>query len=723
MQSKGKKNEKAEVNPLDNFPPHTYEEWREAAEKLLKGASFEKTLFTPTYETISLKPLYYQADTKKIPHLDSFPGFVPYLRGTNAAGYLANSWHIAQEIPYSTPGEFNSALQYDLQRGQTAVNMPIDKATIAALDSDEAKRGEVGYGGVTVSTLEDLGKALEGVDLQKTPIFIKSGSAGIFLAAFLAAFCRKQKKNVNVLKGCVETDPLGELSIISALPTTLSGIYDEMATLTAWALMCAPNLQTIAVHGDYFHDAGASAVQELAFSAAIAVEYIRELMARDLSVDDITPRIRFTFSLGSNFFMEIAKLRAARLVWSQIVESFGGNPLSQKMYIHSQTSFWNKTICDPYVNMLRATTETFSGIAGGSDSIHVGAFDETPGLPGEFSRRIARNTQLILKEESHLDRVIDPAGGSWYVEALTNEVAEKAWKLFREVEKYGGMFRALRAGFPQRQVTETTQKRLENLASRKDRIVGTNVYPNLRENLPETRQPDYEAIFNERVQYLKVFRTSGDVNKHIVPLEKLHRIVEVKSDEHELMVAIIDAAYSSATIGEIRTTLRAGRNSEKTQIQPLKFQRGAEMFEKLRKATEAFLQKTGSRPKVFLANMGTLSQYKARADFSAGFFQVGGFEVLDNPGFSTPEEAVKAALASGAPIVVICSSDENYPQIVEPLTSGIKRANPNITVVLAGYPKDRVEAYQKAGIDEFIHLRANVYAILERLLKKVGVLS
>lgn len=393
------------------------------------------------------------------------------------------------------------------------------------------------------------------------------------------------------------------------------------------------------------------------------------------------------------------------------------------MHIHSQASFWNKTVYDPYVNMLRATTEAFSGIVGGSDSIHVSAFDETLGLPDEFSRRLARNTQLILKEESHLDRVIDPAGGSWYVEALTNEVAEKAWKLFQEVEKYGGMFQALKAGFPQEQVVETAQKRLENLASRKARIVGTNVYPNLREHSPEIRQPDYEIIFNERVQYLKNFRTSGDINKHIIPLEKLKRIIDVKSDEHELMVAIVDAAYSSATIGEIRTTLRAGRDNETPQIQPLKFQRGTEMFEKLRKASETYLQKTGSRPKVFLANMGTVSQYKARADFSAGFFQVGGFEVLDNPGFSSPEEAVKAASASGAPIIVICSSDDFYPQIVETFTNSIKRANPGITVVLAGYPQDHVEAYEKAGIDQFIHLRANVYELLEKLLKKLGVLS
>jgi methylmalonyl-CoA mutase len=588
------------------------------------------------------------------------------------------------------------------------------------LDSDHGKAGQVGRDGVAISTLEDLGSALQGVDLDTTPVLIKAGSAGIFLAAFFGALCTQQDKNVYILKGCVETDPLGELLTTGKLPTSLTQVYDEMAILATWASECALNLQVIAVHGDYFHNAGANAVQELGFAIATGVEYLREVLSRDVIIDDTAPNIRFSFSLASNFFMEVAKLRAARILWAKAVEAFGGNRESRKMHIHAQTSLWNKTLYDPYLNMLRTTTEAFSGIVGGINSMHVGAFDEVFGLPDEFSRRIARNTQIILKEESHLDRVIDPAGGSWYVENLTNEIAEKAWKLFQEVERRGGMYKAVKAGFPQDQVMETAQQRAVDLAHRKVRMVGTNIYANVSEKPVESRQPDYQSIFEERARYLEHFRTSGDLSKHILPLEKLQGIIKSKSGK--LMEALIAAAFSSATISEISTTLRP-EMAETVQVKPLKLHRSAEMFEHLRKAMEAYKAKKGSALKVFLANMGPVSQHKARSDFSAGFFQVGGFEMIDNRGFKSPEEAAQAAIESGAQVVVICSSDDTYPDLVEPLTRRIKNINPGITVVLAGFPKDQVDAHKKAGVDEFIHVRANVYDVLERLMKKSGAIS
>jgi methylmalonyl-CoA mutase len=444
VQTKGKKSSIKEFDLPIDFPANTYREWREAAEALLKGAPFEKTLHTQTSEGIELKPLYHREDSAGIPHLGTLPGFEPYLRGTNYGGFLSSSWQIAQKIPYSTPPKFNQALRYDLERGQSAVYLPLDMVTTAGLDSDHGKAGQVGRDGVAISTLEDLGSALQGVDLDTTPVLIKAGSAGIFLAAFFGALCTQQDKNVYILKGCVETDPLGELLTTGKLPTSLTQVYDEMAILATWASECALNLQVIAVHGDYFHNAGANAVQELGFAIATGVEYLREVLSRDVIIDDTAPNIRFSFSLASNFFMEVAKLRAARILWAKAVEAFGGNRESRKMHIHAQTSLWNKTLYDPYLNMLRTTTEAFSGIVGGINSMHVGAFDEVFGLPDEFSRRIARNTQIILKEESHLDRVIDPAGGSWYVENLTNEIAEKAWKLFQEVERRGGMYKAVK---------------------------------------------------------------------------------------------------------------------------------------------------------------------------------------------------------------------------------------------------------------------------------------
>jgi len=715
------------LNLRDDFPPHAYEAWRKEAERSLKGAAFEKALITQTYEGIALQPIYRQEDLEKFPLPESFPGFAPYLRGSRAAPPAGEApWLIAQEIPCSIPGEFNEALRQDLQRGQTAVYLMLDQPTRAGLDSDRGQSGEAGRGGIPLSTLEDLETALNGIDLEKIPLYINAGSSGLFAASFLAARLKKQGKDLSAVSGAIEADPLGELLRTGSLPVALEQLYDEMAALTFWAIRRAPGLQTAAVRGDLFHNAGGNAVQELAFAVAAGTEYLREMLSRRLAIDDIAPRIRFTFALGSHFFMEIAKLRAARMVWSQIVREFGGGEEAQKMRIHARTSVWNKTLYDPYVNMLRATTEAFSGIAGGCDSLHVGAFDEPAGLPSEFSRRIARNTQIILKEESHLDRVIDPAGGSWYVETLTRQVAEKVWKLFQEVEAQGGMFRALEKGFPREQIVETAQKRAENIARRKDKIIGTNIYPNLKEEPAERRQTDFPAIFRERARHLKNFRESRASGQH--PFDKLPTSLHFlekpspmgSAPPDQLMEALGDAALAGATLGELSQALRSGKGGAPS-ITPLKLHRGAEIFEYLRRAMEAHREKTGAVPKVFLANMGAVSQYKARADFSAGFFQVAGFEVLDAGGFSNPEEAARAALASGAAIVVICSTDENYPAVVEPLTRRIKQANPQMPVVLAGYPQDQVEAHRKAGVDEFIHLRANAAELLGKFMQRLGV--
>lgn len=707
------------LNLRDDFPPHTYEAWHKEAEKSLKGAAFEKALITQTYEDIALQPVYRQEDLGKLPLPESFPGFAPYLRGCRPALPAGGApWQIAQEIPCSTPGEFNEALRHDLQRGQTAVYLALDQPARAGMDSDHAEAGQAGAGGVALSTLEDLETALKGIDLEKFPLYINAGSSGLLAAALLAALLKRQGKDLSAVSGAIETDPSGELLRSGSLPAALEQLYDEMAVLTFWAIRYAPGLQTVAVHGDLFHNAGGNAVQELAFAVAAGTEYLRELLSRNLAIDNVAPRVRFSFALGSNFFMEIAKLRAARMVWSQIVREFGGKAEAQKIRIHTGTSIWNKTLYDPYVNMLRATTEALSGIAGGCDSLHVGAFDEPAGLPSEFSRRIARNTQIILKEESHLDRVIDPAGGSWYVETLTRQVAENAWKLFQEVEARGGMFRALEKGFPQEHITEIAQKRAENIARRKDKLIGTNIYPNLNGEPAQHRQPDFPAIFRERARYLKNFRDSRASGQHSHSLEKLSPMGSDQADR--LMEALVEAVLGGATLGELSNALRTGRGATPSII-PLKLQRGAERFENLRRAMEAHREKTGAIPKVFLANIGAVSQYKARADFSAGFFQVAGFEVLDAGGFSTPEAAAEAALASGAGMVVICSTDENYPAVVEPLAGRIKQANPQMLVVLAGYPQDQVEAHRKAGVDEFIHIRANAVELLGKFMQRLGV--
>ncbi|MDS4070628.1 MAG: acyl-CoA mutase large subunit family protein, partial [Candidatus Competibacter sp.] len=479
---------------FNEFPPTPHEEWRKVIDKFLKGAPFEKRLVTKTYENIDLQPMYRQEDIEGLPHLDSLPGFAPYLRGTTPLGYVASSWDVAQELPYGTPAAFNDALRADLARGQNAVNLVLDRPTLAGVDADQAEADDVGKGGLSISSVADLARALDGVDIENTPLFIQASTSALTFTALLAALARKQGKSLAKVRGAIGMDPLGQLARDGRLPRDLDGIYDVMAQLATWARANAPQLQTITVQGSPYHNGGASTTQELALALATAVDYVRAMQARGLGIDDIAPRIRFSLSIGSNFFMEIARLRAARLLWAKIVQAFGGNEASQKMSLHARTSAWNQTVYDPHVNLLRATTEAFSSAVGGCDSLHISPFDELLRVPDEFSRRVARNTHTVLREESHITKTIDPAGGSWYVENLTDSVGRKTWAIFQEVEKQGGMAKALEAGWPQAQIADTAAKRAANLAKRKDIFVGTNMYPNLKETRIEPAVVDAWAV-------------------------------------------------------------------------------------------------------------------------------------------------------------------------------------------------------------------------------------
>lgn len=704
---------------LEMFHPPTYEEWRKEVDKQLKGASFEKKLVKQTYESIDIQPMYFEKDMSGLPHMGTFPGSSPFVRGAKATGAVINPWLISQEICCQDPVEFNNIIKHVILRGQTALNILLDVATLSGLNPAQSTQGDVGRGGLSIATIDDVAKALDGIDLGELPLFLQAGASGLAITALICAYMRKSRIPTEKLTGCIAADPLGVLSVNGTLPLSIEGAYREMAQLTLWAKDNAPALRTIAVFGQPYRDGGGNAVEELAFVLATAVEYICEMQSRGLLIDDIAQRIAFSFSVGSDFFMEIAKLRAARLLWDKIVGAFGGNNDSKRMFMHARTSRWNKTVTDPYVNMLRVTTEAFSAICGGCDSMHVGAFDELIRQPDEFSGRIARNVQIILKNESHFDKVIDPAGGCWYVETITDSVAKSVWKLFQEIEKKGGMFEALKQGFPQERIAETYAKHKKNIALRKDVFVGTNKYPNLLEKSLEPVQIDYNAFYEKRKSEVEEHISSIDSQKLKAASERVDKVAgEITSD---LMEEAVCANLSGASLGQITQIARSGDSSE-TTIDPIQIERGAYMFETLRRAADAYAEKTGARPKIFPANMGPIPQHKARTDFSRDFFSVGGFEIIDNDGFLDIDDAFNAAIKSGSKIVVICSADAAYPDIVPPLSKKIKAANQDITVIVAGYPKDYVDTFKKAGVDDFIHVRSNVYEILIKLQKKLGII-
>ena len=692
---------------LSEFEAVPFEKWKAQAEIDLKGAPFDKKLITKTFEGFDLKPLYMLEDVKDLEHLKANPGAGSFARGVHAEGYLSETWKIAQGFAYPTAAEFNEAAVHDLARGLSALDLSLDAASRKGLDGDAAEG--VGCCGTSVSTLQDLEKALQGVDLEKVPVYVRPGVSGVAVAALLASLVKARKQDLKKVSGAIENDPIGELAGSGSLAQGLEEAYDELAQVTAWAASEAPLLSTATVHARNVLEAGGSAVQELAFALAVGAEYLRELGKRGVSVDVAAPRFRFSFGVGSNFFVEIAKFRAARLRWSRVVEAFGGNEASQALNIHARTALWNKSKLDLHANLLRTTTETFAAVLGGVQSLETQPFDEVLGLPDEFSRRIARNQQVLLATEAHLRRVVDPAGGSWAVEWITDQVAQKAWELFQAIEGKGGAFAALKEGFVQAEVAKVAKARESAQASRKDVQVGVNQYANLKEKKIEPRVPDFASVAKARKAEVGAFRAAHAGGK----------AAAAKISKAKLVATAIEAVAAGATLGEISGAIHSGS----TSVSALGKHRLAEAFEALRTASEKHQAATGSRPKVFLATMGPLLQHKARGDFARGFFEVGGFEVIYPKGFETAAAAADAAKASGAKAVVICSTDDTYPEIVPQVVPALKAAIPGVTVVLAGYPTDQIEAHKASGVDDFIHVRANLLAVLGGLQKKIGVVA
>jgi methylmalonyl-CoA mutase len=675
-------------------------------------------MFASTPEGIQLKPIYRREDVAGLAHVNSFPGFAPFVRGAHAAGYVQKPWNISQEISFSSAREFNHAARNSIGRGLTALNMVLDQATRDGHDPDWALPEQVGFGGLSIASLADLDQALDGIDLDSTSLFIRSGASAMPFGTLLVALARKRKKTPTALKGCIEMDPLGVLAHQGKLPQSLEGAYREMAVLTRWAVKHAPQLQTICVHSRSWHESGANAVQELAFTLATGVEYLRATKECELGLDEVAPRMRFAMTLGSNFFMEIAKLRALRMLWSRVIAVLGGSDESKKLALHMRTSQWNKTVYDPYNNMLRTTVEAFAGVLGGCDSMQIGAFDEVLRRPDDFSQRIARNTQLVLQKECHLDHVIDPAGGSWYVESLTAELAQRAWSLFQEVEKIGGMEAAMRQGFPQKTVGSAALEKVKAVDRRRDSVVGVNQYANSKETPLEKPAEDPHAFHRRRVQQVASHRTSLEDDQSEAVLMKLAKVVESK--DSDLFEACIEAVTAGATLGEITRAIRIS-DSPSGPVTPVCITRVAANLEGLRSATDRYIATGKPRPKAFLCNMGPLKEHKARADFARGFLSVAGYDVISPPGFKTIEEASDAFTKSEAGIAVICSTDDHYPSLVPALAQAVRARRPGAILVLAGYPQDKVETYKAAGIDEFIHIRADAREVLAGFHKRLGI--
>ncbi len=682
-------------NFFEEFEYPSYEQWKDAAIAALKGVPFDKKMYTKTYEGIRLEPIYNKKDVEDLAFANSLPGFFPFVRGTEADGYREQSWEIAQELPYACPHTFNETAKEGLKKGQTALNI---KADVVWSPDNPDYKCDIPKKKLSLSSIDDMRVAFDGINLEETPVYLNSDEITYIHAGLFFAYCKEMGYDWKKVRVFFGIDPINVLAREGKLYADCDKYHDHAADLVKWAKENAPNTKVYAVDTTIYHNAGASNVHELALAMSTGVQYMRKLIDRGVDVNDAAKSIWFTFSVGANFFMEIAKLRAFKMLWSKIVIQFGGNEEAQKAYIHADTSWRTNTKYDPYVNMLRNASQAFSAIVGGISSLNVMPFSNKHTAPDEFANRTARNTQNVLNEEAHLKDAIDPAGGSYYVETITGQLAEAAWEYFRHIEKetIGDL---LKNGSIQKDIKEVAEARNKNLATRRDVILGTNKYPNMAEKeitvheMSEKEISELVTMISDNYKNATKVMLSGveDFDKMIATLGKGAYVVDVAYAVYSIAC---DACFT---------------------IHPIKPTRPAELFEQLRDAATAFEVKNGAAPVVHLACYGLLRQYKPRADFSADFFQTGGFKIETVDGFENAEAIIEGMKKVDTKAMVICSTDPQYEEFVVDFAKAMKAEKPATKLILAGYPKDKVEEYKAAGVDEFIHVKANIYEVLKEL--------
>lgn len=728
-----KSNEKAEFPQVefDEFEKPTYEEWVEACNALLKGKPFDKIMYTKTYEGITFSPIYTRSTgpdaVDDILPTDDYPGMGDYMRGATANGYKEAPWGIAQACDETLPKENNELLKHEIDRGSTVYNVRLDSATTDSIDVTDAK--EPGDYGVSITSLDDMHTLLDGLEMDKYPFMMYCGTSSVRLLALVAAALKAQGKDVSKLHGVIGANPISQLIRKGKLDESLDSYYDEMAECVRWARKNAPNLRTIMPRSEVFSRGGCNAVQEVAYTFAIAVEYIRQMQKRGLDIHDIAQSINFGFNTGAIFFTEIAKLRAARQVWANIMKAFGAEERDRSAKIHARPALFTKTVYDIGVNMLRNTTQIFSAVVGGIDTYENEPYDETVRKGDEFSRRIARNLHIMLQEEFSMLRPIDPAGGSWGIEYLTKAMSEKIWEEFQKIESLGGIIKALQEEYPQKQILDILNQRFKALELRKDSAVGTNMYPNMTEELLEPRPEDTEVLRKELTEGLEKYRSDMDEEYREEKLAALK-----KAGEGELIDKAMDAFAAGATQSEVKNAEKSEKGT--LEIRKIYAHRWTERFEQLRQDTAVYKKETGKNVEIFLANMGPIPQHKARADFSTSFLQVGEFNIHLNTGFQDDEgkpgsrwdkcvAALKEGIdGKGTPYdgAVICSTDATYPEDVPALAPRLKEVLGDGVLFLAGAaPKDLEPVYREAGVDEFISVKANCYQILRMLQGKKGI--
>ncbi|HEV7658740.1 MAG TPA: methylmalonyl-CoA mutase [Allosphingosinicella sp.] len=697
----------------------TKADWEAAAQKEVRG----KDLSWRTPEGIDVRPLYTAEDAQGLD--PGLPGFAPFTRGPYASMYTGRPWTIRQYAGFSTAEDSNAFYRRNLAAGQKGLSVAFDLATHRGYDSDHPRVvGDVGKAGVAIDTLEDMKILFDGIPLGEMSVSMTMNGAVLPVLAFYIVAAEEQGVDQAQLTGTIQNDILKEFAVRNTYIYPPAPSMRIVADIIEYSSANMPKFNSISISGYHMHEAGATAVQELAFTLADGMDYVRAARAKGLDVDAFAPRLSFFFGIGMNFFMEVAKLRAARLLWHRIMAGFGAkNPKSLMLRTHCQTSGVSLTEQDPYNNVIRTTLEALAAVLGGTQSLHTNSLDEAVALPTDFSARIARNTQLVIAEESGIANVADPLGGSYYVESLTGELAEKAWALIEEVEGLGGMTNAVASGMPKRRIEEAAAARAAAVDRGETVIVGVNRYRKDEEDHLDILDIDNDKVRTGQIARLAKTRAERDEAKAQAALEAL---TGGAAGDANLLALSIDAARARCTLGEISLALEAVFGRYGTVPTPVEGIYGGAWkddpaWARARSGVGAVGGRLGRKPRMLVAKMGQDGHDRGANLVSSAFADLG-FEVVPGPLFQTPRESARLAVEKGVDVVGASSLAAGHKTLVPELIGHLRdMGRADIKVVVGGViPAQDYEMLREAGVQAIFGPGTNLVEAAGEVLKLLG---
>ena len=691
---------------MNDFDIRTLDDWRDLAAQELKSVTAE-SLCRQTPEGITIKPLYTAADLEDMTQQDSLPGFPPYRRGPRATMYPGRPWTVRQYAGYSTAEESNAFYRRNLAAGQTGLSVAFDLATHRGYDSDHPEVvGDVGQAGVAIDSVEDMKILFDQIPLGDISVSMTMNGAVLPVLAMYAVAAQEQGCDLATLSGTIQNDILKEFMVRNTYIYPPRPSMRIVADIIGFTAQNMPRFNPVSISGYHMQEAGGTCVQELAYTLADGIEYVRAALASGLEIDDFSPRLSFFFCIGMNFFMEVAKLRAARQLWSELVnEHFSPkDPRSLMLRTHCQTSGVSLTSQDPYNNIIRTTIEALAGVLGGTQSLHTNSFDEALALPTDFAARIARNTQLVLREETGVTDVIDPLGGSYYVESLTSSLVHEARKLIDEVEELGGMTEAVSAGLPKLRILEAAARRQARIDQGEEVVVGVNRYQPDEEEAVEILSVDNMAVRDAQLRRLESVRISRDEARCQEALQVLEHAAGDDGQNKNLLACAMDAVRARATVGEISTALENVFGRHRAETMTISGVYGAaaqddESFSSAQAAVRSFADRVGRQPRLLVAKLGQDGHDRGARVIATAFADLG-FDVDIGPLFQTPADAVRQAVENDVHVIGVSSQAAAHRTLIPEVMAELERQSASdIIVVLGGVipPQDHAEMY-KLGV-------------------------